>query len=153
VDDLDGTLTRLAQQGIDWSGRRTRSARAASGSASSVDPDGNSVEAVNHAIPRQASIDHLWIRVRDLDESRQFYELIAPWSGFAPRGPHRFGVGFAGPQGSFSLIPGDEPTEHVHLAFPASDDASVDAFHRAAVEAGYRDNGPPGERPEYHAGY
>jgi hypothetical protein len=39
----------------------------------------------------------------------------------------------------------------VHIAFPASDDASVDAFDRAAVEAGYRDNGPPGERPEYHA--
>jgi hypothetical protein len=31
------------------------------------DPDGNSVEAVIHEIPRQATIDHLWIRVRDLD--------------------------------------------------------------------------------------
>jgi len=29
----------------------------------------------------------------------------------------------------------------------------VDAFHRAAIEAGFRDNGAPGERPEYHAGY
>ena len=32
-------------------------------------------------------------------------------------------------------------------------DATVDAFHRAAIEAGYRDNGAPGERPGYHAGY
>ena len=36
-------------------------------------------------------------------------------------------------------------------------DAKRKAFrvenHRAAVEAGYRDNGPPGERPVYHAGY
>ncbi|MGN6430383.1 MAG: VOC family protein [Gaiellaceae bacterium] len=103
-------------------------------------------------IPREASIDHLWIRVRDPDEARRFYELIAPWTGFAPRGPGRFGVGFSSPQGSFSLIPG-EPTEHVHIAFPASDDATVDAFHRAAVEAGYPDNGPPGERPVYHDGY
>ena len=118
-----------------------------------LDPDGNSVEAVNHEIPRTASIDHLWIRVRDLDEARRFYELIAPWADFAPRGSHRFGVGFAGPQGSLSLIPGDDPTEYVHVAFPASDDATVDAFHRAAVESGYRDNGPPGERPVYHAGY
>ena len=44
-----------------------------------------------------------------------------------------------------------EPTEHVHVAFPARDNATVDAFHRAAVEAGYRDNGAPGERPTYHA--
>jgi hypothetical protein len=29
----------------------------------------------------------------------------------------------------------------------------VDAFHQAAVAAGYRDNGPPGERPVYHPGY
>ncbi|HYY63432.1 MAG TPA: VOC family protein [Gaiellaceae bacterium] len=117
-----------------------------------LDPDGNSVEAVIHEIPRQVSIDHLWIRVRDLDESRRFYELVSPWTGFGPRGRHKFGVGFACPQGSFSLIPG-EPTEHAHVAFPASDNGSVDAFHRAALGAGYRDNGRPGERPEYHAGY
>ncbi|MDQ1730743.1 MAG: hypothetical protein QOK10_902 [Pseudonocardiales bacterium] len=54
--------------------------------------------------------------------------------------------------GSFSLVRG-EPTEHVHLAFPALDDATVEAFHRVATAAGYRDNGGPGERPEYHAGY
>jgi catechol 2,3-dioxygenase-like lactoylglutathione lyase family enzyme len=29
----------------------------------------------------------------------------------------------------------------------------VDAFHRAATDAGYRDNGRPGERPIYHSGY
>ncbi len=39
------------------------------------------------------------------------------------------------------------------MAFPASDDAAVDAFHRAALAAGYRDNGSPGERPVYHEGY
>jgi predicted lactoylglutathione lyase len=41
----------------------------------------------------------------------------------------------------------------VHLALPASDNATVDAFHRTATEAGYRDNGAPGERPRYHPGY
>ena len=46
-----------------------------------------------------------------------------------------------------------EPTEHVHLAFTAKDNATVDAFHRAALEAGYRDHGAPGERPIYHQGY
>ena len=44
------------------------------------------------------------------------------------------------------------PTENLHLAFPATADADVDGFHRA-TEAGYRDHGPPGERPQYHPGY
>ena len=39
------------------------------------------------------------------------------------------------------------------MAFAAADRATVDKFHRAAVEAGGRDNGAPGLRPHYHAGY
>jgi catechol 2,3-dioxygenase-like lactoylglutathione lyase family enzyme len=118
-----------------------------------VDPDGNSVEAVIHEEPRPpGAIDHLWIGVADLDASERFYEKLAPWTGFEPRGRHEFGVGFAGPGGSFSLIE-REPTECLHVAFPALDDATVDDFHREALAAGYRDNGPPGERTIYHAGY
>ena len=45
------------------------------------------------------------------------------------------------------------PTEHVHLAFTATDDETVDRFHREAIAAGYRDNGAPGERTIYHEGY
>jgi catechol 2,3-dioxygenase-like lactoylglutathione lyase family enzyme len=45
------------------------------------------------------------------------------------------------------------PTEAVHVAFPARDNETVDAFHRAATEAGFRDNGAPGERAIYHPGY
>ncbi|HEY9012925.1 MAG TPA: VOC family protein, partial [Devosia sp.] len=41
---------------------------------------------------------------------------------------------------------------HVHLAFQAKDIAMVQAFHKAALAAGGKDNGPPGERP-YHPGY
>ncbi len=40
-----------------------------------------------------------------------------------------------------------------HVAFQAPDRASVDAFHRAALAAGGRCDGPPGPRPEYHAQY
>ena len=117
-----------------------------------LDPDGNSAEAVHHDTLRVGGfIDHLWIRVADLAASQRFYETIAPHSGF--RHQRREGrAQFTGPSGSFSVLAG-EPTEHVHVAFPARDNASVDAFHRAAVEAGYRDNGAPGERPAYHAGY
>jgi catechol 2,3-dioxygenase-like lactoylglutathione lyase family enzyme len=45
------------------------------------------------------------------------------------------------------------PTENVHLAFAAPDRETVDGFHRVATAAGYRDNGPPGERAVYHPGY
>ena len=117
-----------------------------------LDPDGNSVEAVHHgALRRGGVVDHLWIRVADLAASRRFYETIAPHAGLRPRdlGDR---AAFVGSSGSFSLLEG-EPTEGLHLAFPAPTNAAVDDFHRAATEAGYRDNGRPGERPEYHPGY
>ena len=41
----------------------------------------------------------------------------------------------------------------MHIAFPASENATVDVFHATATGAGYRDNGAPGERPIYHPGY
>jgi predicted lactoylglutathione lyase len=62
-------------------------------------------------------------------------------------------VRFTDGVGSFSFVHGDEPTENVHLAFGAADRTTVDEFHRAAISAGYEDNGAPGERPQYHPGY
>jgi len=44
-------------------------------------------------------------------------------------------------------------TTGCHLAWLAPDRAAVDAFHRAALAAGGRDNGGPGERAHYHPGY
>jgi catechol 2,3-dioxygenase-like lactoylglutathione lyase family enzyme len=119
------------------------------------DPDGNSVEAVHHGEPREGDnrLDHLWIRVRDLVESRLFYETVAPVVGLRVEDGDvdRFLV--KGESRSFALVRGEPVTENVHLAFPAPDRATVEAFHAAAVEAGFRDNGAPGERPEYHTGY
>jgi catechol 2,3-dioxygenase-like lactoylglutathione lyase family enzyme len=119
------------------------------------DPDGNSVEAVHHGEPRSGEnrLDHLWIRVGDLAESRLFYETVAPTVGLRVHdgAADRFHVTSGGR--SFALVRDDPVTANVHLAFPAPDRAAVDAFHAAAVDAGFRDNGPPGERPEYHAGY
>jgi catechol 2,3-dioxygenase-like lactoylglutathione lyase family enzyme len=117
------------------------------------DPDGNSVEAVHHGSLRQGgAIDHVWIRVSDLDRSRAFYEIVAPYGGFRMGGEHPDRVRFAGPSGSFSIVAG-RPTEGLHMAFPADSPDQVDQFHRAALAAGYQDNGPPGERPQYHQGY
>jgi catechol 2,3-dioxygenase-like lactoylglutathione lyase family enzyme len=118
-----------------------------------LDPDGNSVEAVHHAdIRPPGHIDHLWIRVADSAASRRFYETIAPHAGIERAGADER-PRFVGAGGSFTVLQDGPPAEHVHLAFPASENAAVDAFHRAAVEAGYRDNGAPGERPHYHPGY
>jgi catechol 2,3-dioxygenase-like lactoylglutathione lyase family enzyme len=118
------------------------------------DPDGNSLEAV-HKGRREGEnrIDHLWIRVRDLTESRLFYETVAPMVGLRIREGDAGRFHVAGRSRSFALVRDDPVTENVHLAFPAPDRATVEAFHRAALDAGFRDNGGPGERPEYHAGY
>jgi catechol 2,3-dioxygenase-like lactoylglutathione lyase family enzyme len=118
-----------------------------------LDPDGNSAEAVHHAeIRPPGHIDHLWIRVADVQAAAAFYDLVGRYGGFRRHGDESDRAHFVGAGGSFSLVPGP-PTEHVHLAFPASENATVDAFHRAAMEAGYRDNGAAGERPQYHPGY
>lgn len=47
----------------------------------------------------------------------------------------------------------EEKPAHLHLAFTAGNRRQVEAFHRAALEAGGKDNGAPGLRPQYHANY
>lgn len=118
-----------------------------------LDPDGNSAEAVHHdSVAGRGLVDHLWLRVSDVRASTRFYATIAPWARFfvRPRTPER--TQFLGEEDSFSVVSGT-PTENVHIAFAADERWFVDEFHRTAVEAGYRDNGAPGERPVYHAGY
>jgi catechol 2,3-dioxygenase-like lactoylglutathione lyase family enzyme len=122
-----------------------------------LDPDGNSVEAL-HGEPElrvpAGRIDHLWIRVGDLDASRRFYATIAPHAGLRLGDDEPGRVQFRGDGHSFSLIDDERPrTEHVHIAFGAAEDATVREFHTAALAAGYEDNGGPGERPAYHPGY
>ena len=120
------------------------------------DPDGNSAETVFNGPKRDEDglIDHLWIGVADLEAQRRFYETIGPTLGLEIVSvlADRFHV--ADRTRSFALVAdGRPPTQHVHLAFPVPDDEAVAEFHRVATAAGYRDNGPPGERPEYHPGY
>jgi len=118
-----------------------------------LDPDGNSAEAVHHGSLREGGgIDHLWIRVADVEAAKRFYEAVAPHARFRLRRDTPDRAQFMGESGSFSVVRG-EPTEDVHMAFPARENAAVDEFHRALTAAGYRDNGAPGERPIYHTGY
>ena len=120
-----------------------------------LDPDGNSIESVHHhnTNPEASVIDHLWLRTQNVEAAKRFYETIAPVVGLrlAHDAPAR--VRFTDGKGSFTFVEGDEPTENVHYAFGVGDRATVDEFHRLATSAGYEDNGEPGERPQYHAGY
>jgi catechol 2,3-dioxygenase-like lactoylglutathione lyase family enzyme len=119
-----------------------------------LDHHGNSVEAVTHGRARARPaglIDHLWIRVPNLDAIRSFYTPVAAAANIGARDqPDRFRL--IPEIGSITFLEGP-PTRNLHLAFGVDDAQTVQSFHDAAIAAGGRDNGPPGERPEYHPGY
>ena len=84
-------------------------------------------------------IDHTGVTVADVAKSKAFYRaalaplgyrMLMEWEQFA----------------GFGVPP-------VHIAFRADARALVDAFHKAALAAGGRDNGAPGPRPQYHPNY
>ncbi|MDQ8044431.1 MAG: VOC family protein [Solirubrobacteraceae bacterium] len=127
-----------------------------------LDPDGNSIEAMRHEHMRTDGglIDHVTVGVDDLAGVTAFYDLVAPHAGYARRHAddtltrwrNTRGEGRDG--GSFTMIAdGRPPARNVHMAIGVADHATVDAFHAAAVAAGYPDHGAPGERPVYHPGY
>ena len=106
-------------------------------------------------------IDHTGLNVSDPVKSRRFYE-----QALAPLGykvlmevPVEFTggavvVGFGvPPKPDFWMNQASPQVPHIHIAFHAQNRAAVDAFYRAAIAAGGRDNGPPGLRPHYHNNY
>jgi catechol 2,3-dioxygenase-like lactoylglutathione lyase family enzyme len=106
-------------------------------------------------------IDHIGMPVRDLARATEFYlQALAPLGiaivlrVSAEESGHGAAVGFGAEQKPFFWIgEGERPGGHVHVAFAASSRAAVDAFYRAGLDAGGKDNGPPGLRPHYHANY
>jgi catechol 2,3-dioxygenase-like lactoylglutathione lyase family enzyme len=104
-----------------------------------------------------AELGHVKLPVSDLSASRAFYaEALAPL-GFelVYDGPSSLGWG-PPPFEYFAVELRSEPILGVHVAFDAVDEASVDAFHAAALAAGGRDNGAPGPRPygeSYYAAF
>jgi catechol 2,3-dioxygenase-like lactoylglutathione lyase family enzyme len=118
------------------------------------DRAGNNFEAVHRDRKRpHGNIDHVAIRVNDVEASTAFYSTIGPAAGLTLRRQTAdratFSVGDS--DGTLTVIAG-EPTQDIHIAFAGEDDA-VRRFHADATTAGYRSNGEPGERPRYHAGY
>lgn len=91
-------------------------------------------------------IDHIHLRTRNLRTARRFYRAVFAVLGI----PMREGESYIAAD-EFWLDVG-ETASRVHLAFQAPDRLTVQRFHEAAIAAGGRDNGPPGER-DYHPGY
>ena len=99
-------------------------------------------------------IDHVQLVVRDLAASQAFYSAVfdvleVPMGGT--------GDGYFWADELFVSTADNEAaqgelTGRHHLAFQARDRAMVEAFHKAAMANGGRDNGGPGER-SYHPGY
>lgn len=99
-------------------------------------------------------IDHIQLVVRDLSASRRFYGAVFEVLQIPLAGE---GEDYFWADELFVSTPGSEAAQGVltgrhHLAFQAADRAMVDAFHEAALKAGGKDNGAPGER-NYHPGY
>lgn len=105
-------------------------------------------------VHRGRLIDHVQLVVRDLAASQKFYGAVFEVLGVPMGGT---GPGFFWADELF-VSTADSPaasghlTGRHHLAFQAKDEATVEAFHRAALAAGGKDNGGPGKRP-YHPGY
>ena len=93
-------------------------------------------------------VDHVHLRVRDLEASRTFYRavLAALGGGLTFERPDAFVAD------ELFVSADGPPTSGLHLAFQAADREAVARFHAAGIGAGGRDNGAPGERP-YHPGY
>lgn len=104
-------------------------------------------------------IDHTGIAVSDFKKSKAFYiSALAPLgyrvikelpAEFAPQGA----VGLGVPPKPDFWIGGGKPQSPIHVAFRAESRAVVDAFYKAALAAGGRDNGGPGVRAHYHPDY
>ncbi|MEJ6022227.1 VOC family protein [Ramlibacter sp. PS4R-6] len=101
--------------------------------------------------------DHVKFGVTDFAASKAFYiRALAPLgAAVVAEGEPTYGIELCQPGGTVSLclFQTEEKPAHLHIAFQAPTRAQVDAFYRAALEAGARDNGAPGLRPKYHANY
>ena len=101
--------------------------------------------------------DHVKFGVSNFAASKAFFAKALEPLGVVviAEGVPTYGVELCHPKGTVSLclFQTDEKPAHLHLAFAAETRQQVDAFHRAALAAGGKDNGAPGLRPNYHANY
>ncbi len=101
-------------------------------------------------------IDHITIEVSNLEKSKEFYE-----KAFEPLG-YKISFGKKGIFWAFDVGDGlfemqqsesKSPLTRIHVAFRAKSREEVKKFYQAALNAGAKDNGTPGPRPEYTKKY
>src|SRR5690349_5533770 len=97
--------------------------------------------------------DHVVFGVSDYAASKAFFlKALGPLGVVvAQEGPLGVELCPEGGKSSLCLFQTEEKPARLHLAFVAENRQQVEAFHRAALEAGGKDNGAPGLRPQYHA--
>ncbi|KKB06862.1 lactoylglutathione lyase [Devosia geojensis] len=93
-------------------------------------------------------LDHVHLRVADVERSKRFYRAVLETLGLGIT--YEFEGAFAADE--LFVDKADDYVTRVHLAFQAADHDAVRRFHEAALANGGTDNGAPGERP-YHPGY
>ena len=100
--------------------------------------------------------DHVKFGVSDYEASKTFYiKALKPLGVSAgSEGLPGYGIELcADGQASLCMFQTGQKPAHLHLAFTAKNRQQVEAFYRAALEAGGKDNGAPGIRLNYHPNY
>jgi catechol 2,3-dioxygenase-like lactoylglutathione lyase family enzyme len=98
-------------------------------------------------------IDHLSIRVSNYEASKRFYTQVLAPLGYTLAMESVSGAGFRKEFIPDFWIQRGTPNPFGHIAFASPNRAQVDAFYKAAMAAGAKDNGPPGIRANYHPNY
>lgn len=99
------------------------------------------------------TLDHITLHITDHERAKAFYSAALAPLGIRLLMEYDGWAGFGRDAPQFWFGAGEPRQTPMHIAFAAEDRAQVDAFHRAALDAGARDNGAPGLRPEYHEHY
>jgi catechol 2,3-dioxygenase-like lactoylglutathione lyase family enzyme len=98
--------------------------------------------------------DHVVFGVSDYAASKAFFLKALEPIGMVVLAEGPLGVELsADGKVSLCLFQSAEKPARLHLAFVATNRQQVEAFHRAALEAGGTDNGAPGLRPNYSGQY
>lgn len=97
--------------------------------------------------------DHIGLKTQDLAASVSFYAAALGPLGGELLAKDEGSAGFGHSDPVLWLYAAERVTGGAHLAFKAASRKAVGAFHARALETGGRDNGAPGLRTDYGAGY
>lgn len=103
-------------------------------------------------------IDHISIGVRNVAASKRFYDAALQPLGYQCLSDSPGSLGYGAKAPALWITATDRPVpadsrSGLHCCFAAPSRKSVDAFHAAGLASGGSDNGRPGLRTDYGAGY